>query len=50
MYTAYYYDSAKEQFPGIDSNELSVCGKFISMITEVRSSEDLSDLAPQTKT
>lgn len=50
MYTAYYYDPAKEQFPGIDSNELSVCGKFISMITEVRSSEDLSDLAPKTKT
>ena len=50
MYTAYYYDSAKEQFPGFDSNELSVCGKFVSMITEVRSSKDLSDLAPRTKT
>ena len=50
MYTAYYYDSAKEQFPGFDSNELSVCGKFISMITEVRSSEDLSELATKTKT
>ena len=50
MYTAYYYDSAKEQFPGFDSNELSVCGKFVSMITEVRSSKDLSELAPRTKT
>ena len=36
--------------PGFDSNELSVCGKFVSMITEVRSSKDLSDLAPRTKT
>ena len=50
MYTAYYYDSTKEQFPGFDSNELSVCGKFVSMITEVRSSKNLSDLAPRTKT
>ena len=50
MYTAYYYDPARDQFPGFDSNELSVCGKFVSMITEVRSSKDLSDLAPRTKT
>ena len=50
MYTAYYYDSVKEQFPGIDSNELSICGKFVSMITEVRTSKNLSDLAPRTKT
>ena len=50
MYTAYYYDPARDQFPGFDSNELSVCGKFVSMITEVRSSKDLSDLAPRTQT
>ena len=50
MYTAYYYDPTRDQFPGFDSNELSVCGKFVSMITEVRSSKDLSDLAPRTKT
>lgn len=49
-FTAYYYDSAKEQAPGIDSNELSVNGKFLSMITEVRSSHVLEDLAPRTKT
>lgn len=49
-FTAYYYDPAKEQFPGVDSNELSVNGKFLSMITEVRSGRTIEDLAPRTKT
>lgn len=49
-FTAYYYDPAKEQDPGIDSNELSVNGEFLSMITEVRSNQVLEDLVPRTKT
>lgn len=49
-FTAYYYDPAKEQAPGIDSNELSVNGKFLSIITEVRSNQVLEDLVPRTKT
>lgn len=49
-FTAYYYDPAKEQTPGIDSNELSVNGEFLSMITEVRSNQVLEDLVPRTKT
>ena len=32
------------------SNELSVNGKFLSMITEVRSNQVLEDLVPRTKT
>lgn len=44
MYTAYYYDSRKEQFPGFDSNELYIEGQFVGMITEVRSAEDIREL------
>ena len=50
MYTAYYYDSAREQVPGFDSNELSVNGKFESMITSVRTSDNLADLEPRSAT
>ena len=50
MYTAYYYDNDKEQSPGFDSNELYINGKFESMITSVRRSENLADLAPKTET
>lgn len=49
-YIAYYYDAANDMgFPG-DTNELSVNGKFVSNITLVRISKDLSELMPKTET
>ena len=49
-YTGYFYDPARDLAPGFDSNELSINGKFVSMITEVRSSCSLEKLKPQTET
>ena len=49
MYTAYYYDNERHQSPW-DANELSVNGKFLSHITEVRSSNNLADLQPRSET
>lgn len=49
-YIAYYYDNTKEQFPGVDSNELTVNGKFVGMITSCRTSHDLKDLQPESET
>lgn len=44
MYTAYYYDPNKDQgFPG-DCNELWVDNRFLSFITECRTSSDIEDL------
>lgn len=46
-YTGYYYDPGKDMAPGIDSNELYIGDNLISMITEVRSSDDLCELQPR---
>ena len=50
MFTAYYYDHTREQFPGIDSNELYVNGKFVSMITKSHTANRLIELEPSTET
>lgn len=49
MYTAYYYDNARDQFPG-DANELSINGTFVSHITCVRTADNIADLSPKTET
>ena len=50
MYIAYYFDHERTGFSGIDCNELYVNGKFVSLITSVRSSSKLKDLEPRTDT
>lgn len=45
-YEAYYYNPERDQFPGVDSNELSVNGKYIGNITSVRSGYTVKELAP----
>ncbi len=50
LYTAYYYDNAKDQGFAGDTNQLSVNGKLVSLITEVRSSTNLAELMPRTET
>lgn len=45
-YTGYYYDDSRVQTPGIDTNDLYVNGKFVSMISCCRSANTISELEP----
>ena len=49
-YTAYYYDTSKVQCHGLDTNDLYVNGKWVSMISCCRSADTLSELEPQSET